>query len=419
MSGLRRYYVLRACGSQAENLLQFVIPLIVYQHTGSAVWSGLVFFFEWLPRLLVMPISGPLVDHFGVRRTYLMAEAIRCAATALALAAIAGSGHDTVLVAIVGLTLVAGAGADLIFIAGEKAVRVLATGDHMPRAQSVCGGIDQATILVAPVLGGLLVAQFGVGAIVVVGVLCLVNLAVVTITADPHSGREPRGARQQLRVSAVLRQLAAGAGMVRREPILRLVVAVTMVVNLLNGLILTATPAWVLGEYERSAAYVSLLFAVAGLSALAMLAVTPWLMRTFGLSRVGAVAALVPCCAFALAGAGLGYPWFLFLTVVVLASTTVFTVFIRTVRARVVPVAEFATVTGVILVLNFLSLPAAGVLLAVWTSWSLPLPALYLVVGLGATLGCAVALRRLHRLMPQRRTRDGRWLVPAIDGESA
>jgi hypothetical protein len=85
----------------------------------------------------------------------------------------------------------------------------------------------------------------------------------------------------------------------------------------------------------------------------------------------------------------------------------------------VVPVTEFATVTSVILVFNFLSLPAAGLLLALWTSWSLSLPALYLVVGLGTALGCAVALRRLHRLMPQQRGSDGRWMVPATDGESA
>jgi len=416
VSRLRRYYALRACGSQAENLLQFVIPLIVFQHTGSAAWSGLAFFVEWLPRLVLMPVSGPLVDHFGVRRTYLVAEAIRCVAATLALAALAGGGHDTVLVAIIGLALVAGAGADLIFLAGEKAVRVLATAEQTSRAQSVCGGIDQATILVAPVLGGLLVAWLGVGAVGLVGVLFLANLLLAATTADPHAGADTR---PPLRVRTVAGQLAAGARRMWRAPILRVLVAVTMGVNLLIGLVLTATPAWVLSRYDRPAGYVSTVFAVAGLTSLAMLTLTPWLIRRFGLPRVGAVTALVPCAAIALCGTDPGYPVFLCLAVLVLASTTVFTVFIRTVRAKVVPVADFGTVTGVILVFNFLSLPVSGLLLAAWTSWSLSLPALYLVVGTGTGLGCLVGLRRLRRLMPQRRRADGGWLVPALDGDAA
>jgi MFS transporter len=419
VSRLRRYYSLRACGSLAENLLQFVIPLIVFQHTGSAVWSGLAFFVEWIPRLLLMPVSGPLVDHFGVRRTYLAAEAIRCGATTLALVALARSGHETVLVAIIGLALVAGAGADLIFIAGEKAVRVLATAEQTSRAQSVCGGIDQATILVAPLLGGLLVAWIGVGAVGFMGVLFLVNLVLAATTADPHTGHTGADTRPPLRARTLTRQLASAARRMWREPILRIVVAVTMGVNLLIGLVLTATPAWVLSRFDRSTAYVSTVFAVAGLTSLAALTLTPLMIRRFGLLRVGAVTALVPCAATALCGTDPGYPVFLCLAVLVLASTTVFTVFIRTVRAKVVPVADFGAVTGVILVFNFLSLPASGLLLAAWTSSSLPLPALYLVVGIGTGLGCLAGLRRLRRLMPQRRRTGGGWLVPALDGDAA
>jgi len=47
----------------ADQTLLFLVPLVVFQMTGSVAWSGAAFFFETLPRFLAFPICGILCDR--------------------------------------------------------------------------------------------------------------------------------------------------------------------------------------------------------------------------------------------------------------------------------------------------------------------------------------------------------------------
>ncbi len=48
-----------------DQLLLFVVPLVVFQTTGSVALSGLAYAAETLPRMLSSPISGILADRFS------------------------------------------------------------------------------------------------------------------------------------------------------------------------------------------------------------------------------------------------------------------------------------------------------------------------------------------------------------------
>ena len=48
----------------ADQILLFIVPLVVFQTTNSASLAGLAFFVESLPRFLVFPLCGALCDKY-------------------------------------------------------------------------------------------------------------------------------------------------------------------------------------------------------------------------------------------------------------------------------------------------------------------------------------------------------------------
>ena len=42
----------------ADQILLFLVPLVIFQITGNVAWSGLAFFVETLPRYLTFPVAG-------------------------------------------------------------------------------------------------------------------------------------------------------------------------------------------------------------------------------------------------------------------------------------------------------------------------------------------------------------------------
>jgi MFS family permease len=55
----------------ADQIILFLVPLVIFQPTGSVAWSGAAFFLETLPRFLSFPICGALCDrqlHTATRR---------------------------------------------------------------------------------------------------------------------------------------------------------------------------------------------------------------------------------------------------------------------------------------------------------------------------------------------------------------
>jgi hypothetical protein len=297
-------------------------------------------------------------------------------------------------------------------VASEKAVRVLAPPETVLRAQSVLGGIDQAALLLGSLLGGVLLTLASWSAIAAVALLCSANLALVSVVPEGAAFTSAEALRSQ--PDRVPRLVAGSIRFVWQNPVLRLVVAETMVINLLAGLTIAATPAVLMGRFAMSAATASTAYVAAGLVSVLVVIVAPWLIATLGLTRTGAASAMLSCAAITGCFLAVSAPLFIGLTVVFLAVTEVFAVFIRVVRARVVPVGVFGSVSAVIVLLNFTTFPVAGLVLAAAAHWRLAPLTLYGGLGAAALVVTACLADRLVRRMPQQRV-DGHWLVPSLD----
>ncbi len=70
----------------ADQILLFIVPLLVFQTTGSVAWAGLAFFVESLPRYLAFPVCGALCDKFSPLRMLHISQVYRALACAVGVA---------------------------------------------------------------------------------------------------------------------------------------------------------------------------------------------------------------------------------------------------------------------------------------------------------------------------------------------
>lgn len=61
----------------ADGLMVFLTPVVVYMLTGSIEYSGLSYAIWWLPRLILIPLIGNLIDNIGVRPLSIISDSVK------------------------------------------------------------------------------------------------------------------------------------------------------------------------------------------------------------------------------------------------------------------------------------------------------------------------------------------------------
>ena len=395
---LLRYYALRGVSWLADQMLQFLLPVLAYRATGSLSWTGAMVAMQWAPRLLSLPVAGLLADRFPERRVYVVNDVLRFGLGVLACTwavAVPGAAYGVVI----GFALVAGVACEQVLVAGEKMAGSLVPMDAMHRAQSVLSGIEQGALLLAPMLGGLLIL---LGAVPTVFVLTVLFGTSLTLTLTLPRGAGAQRESQVVEAAAapwrhLVGDLVAGVRNVVKVAVLRYVVLATMCVNIMLGVIQSVAPTLVMGRYGHSEGALGTVYSGAALVAMLTLTTVPRLIGKFGLIRIGVVSAVLQGVAFTMMGPTIGFLFFAAMTAVFMAGDSVFSVIIRTLRLRVVPAEEFGRTVAAISMLNFVSLPLAGLLLA-GVGPILPLTVLIPVVGGAVLVALAFLLRRLGSL---------------------
>ena len=89
----------------ADQILLFLVPLIVFQTTNSASWAGLAFFVETLPRFLAFPMCGALCDRFSPIRLLHISQVYRAGVCLVAMVLYGVFGGIGWLVALIGSSI--------------------------------------------------------------------------------------------------------------------------------------------------------------------------------------------------------------------------------------------------------------------------------------------------------------------------
>ncbi|MEM9516348.1 MAG: MFS transporter [Actinomycetota bacterium] len=256
-----------------------VLPVLVYDLTGSAATTGMVFATRLIPYLLLGWIAGPIADRFSRRRLIIggnLAEGLLVATIPIA------AWLDVLTVgqvfAVALLSAVAFVFSDAAVFG---AVPALVHEERLASANGVLATLASAADIAGPVIAGVLIATIGPANALSIDAMTFLFAAAVqsTIRSNLRRGETGEGP------PSIRRHLATGLRFIRRQRTVFVLIVAGFANSLAIGCILGLLVPWsieVLG-YDRDDARLGVLYAAVGIGSLIAAVVFP---RIFATRRV-------------------------------------------------------------------------------------------------------------------------------------
>ncbi|MGL5814296.1 MAG: MFS transporter [Aeromonas sp.] len=390
MQGMRFSVFLgsRLLSGLGDQILQFAVPLLVYRSTGSVALSGLAFFIEWLPRLVSLPLAGVFADRVGGRRVYILADGLRaaaCVVTALIMTLWPGSGLAPILLM---MALCAFCYAQA-FIALETTLPQLVPQSEMAKAQSWLQLTNNGASVLGPALAAALLIWMPATQLLWGCALGFALSATGVLGLTRGASLVPAAGRR-----ALLPELREGLGALLAQPTLLRLVGLAMLVNLIVGLALATAAPMTLGLFGQSDQTLASVQLTMGIISIAAFLLMPWLLRRFSVYWIGQLAFLLILAGGLIMARAPSFGWYLLGCGLSYGLCGLFNVFIRTERLHWIAEQQRGRVISLMVLLNQLSLPLAGLIVALFGSW-VPVQEIFLVASLVSALGYLLLYRAL------------------------
>ncbi|WP_448651561.1 MFS transporter [Pseudomonas fluorescens] len=368
----------------ADQILLFIVPLIVFQTTNSVSWAGLAFFVESLPRYLAFPVCGALCDKFSPVRILHISQVYRALACVVAVAlhgVFDGIYWLVILSALCGVLTTQG------IMAREVVMPHIFKHYTYAKTLSYSQIADQSGLVLGPLVAALMLEVWAWHWVVIAiaGLFVLADVAMLVWQRNTTVSLESFEQHQDI----WLQPLRIAFGHIRNLAELKRIIALAVGVNLIIGVTLATSAAMVTGLYAAGKDAYALLQAA---GAVVTIIILFYLARaTLPLKVLGgmsysmiAVGALIMAISPNLWAYTLGF-------LLITGFDKMFNVYMRSTRQRVIPVQDFGKTVGVITLLNNLAQPLAGLAIAVLAA---PLGTQTVILLLGAMtalIGVAVA----------------------------
>ena len=173
--------LLSNCGTWFQNIAQ---AILIYRLTGSTFLVGVVNFSQFIGAFLFTPWAGAAADRFDRRRLILVTQVCAIAVSAL-LAVLQGVGFATTPVVIV-LVLLLGLTFAFAVPAIQAMVPDLVDRKHLPAAMAMSSLTFNGARAIGPVLGAVVVAQWGIGVAFALNACSYLGLVVGLLAVRPR-----------------------------------------------------------------------------------------------------------------------------------------------------------------------------------------------------------------------------------------
>jgi MFS family permease len=205
-------------------LLILAIPAHVFLVTGSLRDTGLTLAAQYLPFLLLGPVAGVLTDRWDRRRLMIATSLFRAGAVAAMLLGTTPGRYWVLYVA-----LIAESGGGVLYVPAMQArtPAIVGTGTLLSSANSLYACTDGAVRLIGGPLGGILLTVCGVRWLICADALSYLLSAAATALTSRADG-EPQDRDRRTAAGAVARDLAEGVRVLRRQPVARALLPVTI-----------------------------------------------------------------------------------------------------------------------------------------------------------------------------------------------
>lgn len=341
----------------ADQILLFIVPLVVFQTTNSASWAGLAFFVESLPRFLAFPLCGALCDKFSPIRILHISQVYRALLCVLAVglyAVFGGIAWLVVLSALCGVLTTQG------IMAREVLMPHIFQHYSYTKTLSYSQIADQTGLVLGPLVAALLleVSAWHWVVLWVAGLFLLADLSMLVWQRFSRITLEVFEQHQDI----WLQPLRIAFRHIRELAELKKIITLAIGVNLIVGVTLATSAAMVLGQYSAGKDDYAVLQAAGAVTTIVILfflarVVLP--LRVLGgvACSMLAAGAFISALSPNLAAYVLGF-------LLIVGFDKMFNVYMRSIRQRVIPPQDFGKTVGVITLLNNLSQPLAGLLVA-------------------------------------------------------
>ena len=301
----RRLWVATTLSLFGDFFSYVAMAWLVLQLTGSSLALGTVLLAQSLPRAVLMMVGGALADRLSPRLTLLGSMGLRALVVApLAVLVLTGRVQ---LWEVYGIAIVFGV-VDAFFMPARQSILPATVADHeLEPGNAIINVSSQASVIVGPVVGGLVVAGFGTGWAFAADAACFA-IGFLAILALPHGSRGRADARQP--EGGLAGQIAAGLRYAWSDVGIRVLLIVIAVIDFsANGAIGVGLPTLAHGRFGAGANGFGILLGAWGVGAtagaLAAGFVRPpqrmgwlivWLAAWLGVgvSAVGLVPSLIP-----------------------------------------------------------------------------------------------------------------------------
>jgi MFS family permease len=215
MRGMRTFTTVwlgQVASQLGTGLTGFGLGVYVFERTHSVTLFGLLIFAASLPSLVLMPLSGALVDRWDRRRVMIVAD-VGSGLCTVALAALLWAGTLQVwqICAMMALLTVFG---ELQMLAFAASIALLVPREHLGRASGLLQTGASATQVLSPVVAGILVQTIGLGGVLLID-FCTYLVAIGATLAVRFPTLRREGARS---TAGLRRDLAYGWRFIAARP---------------------------------------------------------------------------------------------------------------------------------------------------------------------------------------------------------
>jgi predicted MFS family arabinose efflux permease len=212
-------------------LLVIAIPAHVFLVTGSLRATGLTLASQYLPRLLLGPVAGVFTDRWD-RRRVMIATNLFCAGAVAVMLLGTSPGRYWVLY----VALIAENSGVVLYVPAWQAriPDIVGTGPLLSSANSLSSAASGTVPLIGGPLGGFLLTVFGITWLIAADALSyLLSAVAMFMTSRPARRPAARTATATttatVTVAGVTRDLIEGWHVLRREPVARALLPVTVI----------------------------------------------------------------------------------------------------------------------------------------------------------------------------------------------
>ena len=341
----------------ADQILLFIVPLIVFQTTNSVSWAGLAFFVESLPRYLAFPVCGALCDKYPPVRILHISQVYRAVACVIAVGLYAlfdGIHWVVILSAMCGVLTTQGVMAREVLM--PHIFKHYTYGKTLSYSQIA----DQSGLVLGPLVAALLLEIWAWHWVVmaVAGLFVLADLAMLFWQRNTRVNLPTFEQHQDL----WLQPLRIAFRHIRQLAELQKIIVLAVGVNLLIGVTLATSAAMVIGQYAAGKQTYAGLQAAGALTTIAILF---YLARsTLSLKVLGSLSYSMIACGALITALSPNIWVYTLGFLLITGFDKMFNIYFRSVRQKVIPPQDFGKTVGVVSLLNNLSQPLAGLLIA-------------------------------------------------------